>query len=96
VRLVADPEVCGYVSEHGGVLWLRTTRQRCCFGALTSLRAGTSRPEDADNYRLLDTGLPIDVRFLGTADRPDELTVELRGARRRRLIALWDGCKFKV
>jgi hypothetical protein len=96
VRLVADAEVCDYVSDRGGVLWLRSTRQRCCFGALTSLRAATSKPKDAASYQPLETGLSIDVRFLGTADEPDEVIVELRGIRRQHLVALWDGCKYKI
>lgn len=96
MRLNADVHVCDYVSDHGGVLWLRTTRQRCCFGSLASLRAGTSKPKDAPIYEPLDTDLPIEVRFLGAADPPDEVIVELRGVRRRQLVALWDGCKFKI
>lgn len=96
MRLLVDAQVCDYVSGHGGVLWLRTTRQRCCFGAFTTLHAGTSRPKDAASYRSLETDLPVDVRFLGTAAQPDEVTVQLRGTRRKHLVALWDGCKFKI
>jgi hypothetical protein len=96
VKLVVGAGVCDYVSGHGAVLWLRTTRQRCCFGALTSLRAATSRPKDAADYQRLESDPQIDVRFLGGAEQPDEVTVELRGSRRKHLVALWDGCKFKL
>lgn len=95
MKLVTDAGVCDYVSRQGGVLWLRTTRQHCCFGALVSVRAGTSRPKDAASYRSLESDLPVDVRFLGT-DQPGELTVVLRGLRHKHLVALWDGCKFKI
>lgn len=96
VQIVAGAEVCEHVLARGGVMWLRSTRQRCCFGALTSLRAATSAPRNAEVYRSLETDLPIDVRFLGGADLPEEIMIELRGLSRKHLVALWDGCKFKL
>ena len=38
----------------------------------------------------------IDVRFHGGSVRqPELLVIELRGVRRRRLVAFWDGCAYR-
>jgi hypothetical protein len=96
VEVTADGALCEHVAARGGVLWVRSTRERCCGGGITSLRATTSRPADADAYVALETDLPIAVRFLAAAGEPEGLRVELRGVGRKRPDALWDGCKFKL
>ncbi|MDA8354939.1 MAG: hypothetical protein M0Z95_01230 [Actinomycetota bacterium] len=91
-----DPLVCGYVSRRGGALWVRSTRQRCCSGSTTWLRATTRRPRDTERYTPLDCQLPITVFFQAAAGEPHELEVELRGLLFRRPTALWDGCMVKL
>ncbi len=94
--MTADPSVCDYVGTHGGTVWVRPTRRRCCGGSLTLLDASTERPEDAANYEPLDdAALPMAVRFEASQGRPDELVLELRGLARKHLAAFWDGCAFK-
>lgn len=94
--MTADGPLCEHVSARGGILWVRSTRERCCGGAVTSLRATTSCPADADAYVALESDLPVVVRFLAAAGSPGELRVELRGRWRRRPLALWDGCRIKL
>lgn len=96
MKVTADQAVCDYVSARGGVLWVRSTRHRCCGGAVTSLRVTTRRPRDAEDYTDVDCGLPVALRMLARAGAPDELMVELRGITRKRPVALWNGCTFKM
>jgi hypothetical protein len=96
VKVRADAAVCDYVTERGGTLWVRTTCQHCCHGAVTSLRASTARPRDAVSYAPVDAELPITVRFKAAGGGPEELVLELRGIARKRPVAFWDGCKFKI
>lgn|GEM_PF-5258234 len=94
MRVSADAAVCDHIRARGGVLWVRSTTQRCCHGALTSLRSRTTKPKDAGGYETVECDLPFTVRFLG-ASGPDEMVVELRGLVRKRPEAFWDGCRFK-
>lgn len=96
MQVRADAALCDHVSARGGVLWVRSARQRCCGGWTTALRATTSAPRDAAGYTPVECDAPIDIRFLRAAGAPGELTVELGGIGRKRPIALWDGCKFKL
>jgi len=96
VRVTADTAVCDYVSERGGILWVRSTHRGCCHGPVTSLRSTTSRPGDAESYTVVDSELPIAVRFRAATGVPEELVLELRGLVRKRPVAFWDGCTFKI
>ena len=96
MRVKADQAVCDYVAARGGTLWVRSTCQHCCHGAVTSLRASTARPRDAASYAPVDAELPIAVRFKAASGGPEELVLELRGIARKRPVAFWDGCKFKI
>jgi hypothetical protein len=93
---VAGAGECDYVSAPGGVLWLRCARQPCCFGAMTSMRPATSRPANAADYLPMRTDLPIETRLLNSPALPNEVSIELRGLPHKHLVALWDGCKFRI
>ena len=95
MRVIASDEVRSYVAENGGVLYVNAHRHRCCSGGLTVLDASTRAPADPAAYRVVDSG-DFPVRFRsGASTEPDELLVELRGLRRKRPVAYWDGCAFK-
>ena len=96
MMVTAEAAVCDYVVAHGGTLWVRPTRHRCCHGPLTLLHASTDRPGDAASYETVDADLPITVRFKAAHGCPDELVLELRGLARKRPAAFWDGCAFKM
>lgn len=96
MKVVASDEVRAYVAAHGGVLYVSALRHRCCSGALTTLDASTRAPADASGYRSFPAeGLPLLFRSGGT-DEPDELVIEMKGIGRRRPVAYWNGCAFKI
>jgi hypothetical protein len=96
MRVVASDEVCRFLRDHGGRLYVWTSGHRCCSGGLTLLEATTKRPPgwtresqpiDAGSFELfLDTG---------THGLPRDLVLELKG-RRRKIRAFWDGCAFII
>ena len=91
-----DRATCDYVSARGGVLWVRSTRRRCCTGSTTRLRATWTRPKDPEAYVPLDCASPISIRFCAATGQPDVLEVALLGLVHRRPVALWDGCAVKL
>ncbi|HXQ60264.1 MAG TPA: hypothetical protein VN799_09190 [Acidimicrobiales bacterium] len=102
MKVVVSPEAERYVRAHGGVLYVRSSHHGCCGGGLTLLDSTTEPPVDAPDY--LGVGAPgrvgakgIEVRVRGRAgDLPHELVIELRGRLKRRPVAYWDGCAFKL
>jgi hypothetical protein len=85
-----------YILDHGGTIFVRSHTHRCCSGKLTLLDSTTARPEDAGDFASFDTGA-IGVRVLGgDGGLPHHLEIDLRGLVRRRLVAYWDGCAFKL
>jgi hypothetical protein len=95
VDVVASEEVKQYVLSRGGVLYVRPTSHRCCGGAMTILDSATETPADASEFLSVGGG-EIDVRFPGGEARPQQVVIELRGRLRRRPVAYWDGCAFKL
>jgi hypothetical protein len=96
MRLVASEEVRSYVEANGGVLYVDARRHKCCSGPLTVLEASTREPADPAGYRAFDSGgFPVHLRT-GDSDEPDELVIEMKGLRRRRPVAYWNGCAFKI
>jgi hypothetical protein len=85
-----------YILHHGGTIFVRAHPHRCCTGALTLLDCTTTVPLDAARFQAFDTGA-VGVRFSGgVSGLPHHLVIELRGLRRRHLVASWDGCAFKL
>jgi hypothetical protein len=96
VRVVASEDVRSYVEENGGVLYVSARRHQCCSGALVLLDATTCPPPDLAAYRPVETGdFPVRYRKSGRTE-PDELVIELRGLRRKRPVAYWNGCAFRM
>ncbi len=94
--VVVSPEAVEYVDDHGGTVYVRSHRHRCCGGPMTLLDTTTEAPADAERFSAVDTG-DVVVRYRGDpADGPHVLTIELHGiVRRRRLMAYWDGCAYR-
>jgi len=93
---VQSTELAGnFVTSRGGVVFVRAKRSRCCSGTLTTLGIDTVRPMDvAESAR--ESAVGIEVRYAGGASgQPQKLVIELRGKKRRRLAAYWDGCAYK-
>lgn len=92
MRVVASPEAVGLVRERGGRLYVWTHKQRCCRG-VTRLLASTE-PEPGREFRRVPAEeLELYVPA-GLGRLPEELVVEARGLRRRRVEAYWDGCAW--
>jgi len=85
-----------YVMSHGGVVFVQAKRSRCCSGTLTTLGIDTERPQNfVESAHEGASG--IEVRYAGgVSGQPEELTIELRGKKRPRLAAYWDGCAYKL
>jgi hypothetical protein len=101
VNVVATPEAQAFIAANGGVAYVKALRRRCCGGALTVLSATTTAPADAESFE--PVGDPsLGVRYRRAAHEwsqlgePGELLLEVRGRRRPRLNACWDGCAFKI
>ena len=90
------PEARDYVATHGGAVYVRARSTRCCSGSMVSLVATTTTPRDAGRFVAADDPYGV-VRYLGDGlGGPAELTIELRGSRRPRLAAYWDGCAYRL
>ncbi|HXZ61431.1 MAG TPA: hypothetical protein VEG62_01725 [Acidimicrobiales bacterium] len=96
MEVVLSEEARDYVAIHGGVVHVRPEAHRCCTGPITLLHTSTEAPEDADVGVAVPAG-GVTLRYHGDASSgPGLLTVELRGRLRRRLVASWDGCAYKL
>ena len=94
MRIVASTEALELAAERGGRLYVWTRARRCCHGAVTWLEAAHEPPAGVA-FECVDDGGDIQV-FMprDLVRRPDELHLEARGRRRRRIEAYWDGCVF--
>ncbi len=96
MRVIASEEVRANVEANGGVLYVKAHRRQCCSGPMTVLDTSVREPADATGYRAFDSGgFQVRFRTCGPAE-PDELVVEMKGLRRKRPVAYWDGCAFKI
>ena len=100
MRVEVSPEAALLLRELGGRLWVWAARPRmCCWGTPAYMQAATERPQGLSGFRLvLQTGQDgVEVWFRAPAGRvPDVLEVGLRGRRRPRVEAYWDGCQFAL
>jgi hypothetical protein len=93
MRLVAPPDALTFVRANGGRLFVWTESTRCCSGLTTRLKASTE-PDPGREFRSVPSD-QLDVFFPERLARlPQELHLELKGRRRRRLEAYWDGCAW--
>jgi hypothetical protein len=95
VEVTLSEEATRYVAEHGGTLYVRTHSHRCCQGPLTLVDVTTSPPRDLADYVAYDAGA-VAVQFHGGEGQPSQLAIEMGGMRRRRLVAQWDGCAYRM
>jgi hypothetical protein len=96
MRVVSSEQVRSYVEAHGGVLYVNAHRRQCCSGSMTVLDSSTREPSDTTGYRAFDSGGLALRLFTGGAGEPDELVIEMKGLRRKRPVAYWNGCAFKI
>jgi hypothetical protein len=90
-----EPSVAEVIRERGGKVFVRTDLHRCCGGGITFL-VTTSEPEPGRTYRRFDAdGFEL---FLDAGGRvvPDELHLDVRGRRTKRIEAYWNGCLYAM
>jgi hypothetical protein len=94
--VIVSEEAKQYVSERGGVVYVRAHPHTCCSGTLTLLDVWTKKPTKVVDF-VPTTVDGIEVQFSGGfSGQPHELSIEMRGLVRQKLVAYWDGCAFKV
>jgi hypothetical protein len=96
VEVIVSPEAREYVREHGGVVYVRAHSHTCCSGSLTLLDVWTKKPNKVAHFVPTTTD-GIEVQFCGgSGSQPHQLSIEMRGLLRQKLVAYWDGCVFKI
>jgi hypothetical protein len=88
-------EVTALVRERGGRLFVWPDRQRCCQGA--TYLATASDPPRGRAFRPVGGSDGSEIWFdPGGLEPPDVLQLDVRGRRRKRVEAYWNGCVFVV
>jgi hypothetical protein len=95
VRVDVSPEAGELVRGQGGRLWVWAARPwACCWGTPAYLHAATAPPPGMSGFSPVDAP-ELEVWFRAPAGRlPDVLEIALRGKRRPRVEAFWDGCAY--
>jgi hypothetical protein len=95
VRVEVSADAAEFVAGHGGQLWVWAAHPRmCCQGVPAYMHAATSAPAGLSGFvAVRSTGL--DLWFRAPAGRlPAVLEIGLRGRRRPRVEAYWEGCLY--
>ena len=94
-RVSLGPGVREHVRAEGGSLCLRARSTTCCSGALVFFETSLGPPSPSVTRTWQVEG--IDVHLIGSLRLwPDEIEIELRGRRRIRLAAYFDGCAYRI
>jgi len=95
LKVIAGAGVEPLVREHGGRLFVWTDPHRCCSGGVTLLDTGWSAHDGKDFERERAEGFELWFAASGRTP-PDELHLEVRGIRHKRIAAYWNGCVFAI
>jgi hypothetical protein len=97
VRVEMSPEAEEFVRGRGGQVWVWAARPMvCCWSTPSYMHAATAPPSRLSGFTAVDwPGLQVWCRIPG-GRRPDVLEICLRGRRRPRVEAYWDGCAFAL
>jgi len=93
VRVTVSSDAAEFVRARGGRLWVWAAHPRmCCSGAPAWMHAATEPPPGLAGFSQV-AGDDVLVWFRDVGGlRPDVLEIGLRGTRRPRVEAYWDGC----
>ena len=96
MEVTTTQEARAFIAEHGGELFVWSTDHSCCGGRLTLLDSATDPPAKVlgRHFDRIDGGGFALFLSAGRRALPEELVVELRGIRRRRVEAYWNGCAY--
>jgi hypothetical protein len=97
VRVEASSEAIEFVRARGGRLWVWAARPRvCCLGTPPYMHAATLEPSGLAGFSRVQAA-GIEVFFRAPVDRsPKVLEIGLRGRRRQRVEAYWDGLRVAL
>jgi hypothetical protein len=92
MEVVASSQARKLVQEQGGRLFVWTKTSRCC-RPMTYLHASTEAPDRGEFRRLEAEDIEL---FIAAGNRtlPEILEIDVRGRRRPRIEAYWNGCAF--
>ena len=95
MKIVATTEVAPLLETEGGRIYVRTDRSRCCSGPITYLLSSTV-PAEGHQYELVG-GEGFECWFdPGNLTPPDEIHLDVKGWRKKRVEAYWNGCAFAI
>ena len=97
MRVDVSADAAEFVRAQGGQLWVWAARPRmCCGGSPAYLHAATAPPSGLRGFSQVRSA-GLDLWFRAPADTlPAFLEIGLRGRRRPRVEAYWEGCIFVV
>ncbi len=94
MKVSVSAEAAQHIRSHGGEIFV-WAGGHCC-GGTRFVEASTRAPRDARSFVLAsDQGVTVHVRAAG-GRLPEKIEVVLRGRRRPRVEAFWNGCAFVV
>jgi hypothetical protein len=95
MQVTVSPGAAEFVRGRGGRLWVWAAHaQMCCAGAPAWMHAATEPPPGLSGFSPVPAGgdgVQVWFRSIGGL-RPDVLEIGLRGRRRPKVAAYWDGC----
>jgi len=94
MKVIAPPAVASFAREHGGRMFVWTKRLRCC-AKVTFLQASSEPPDERPFRRVDAEGFELWLSAPGF-EPPDELHLEVRGRRKPRVEAYWNGCVYAI
>lgn len=96
MTMVLGEGVEEFVTTRGGVVNLSRRSSRCCSGTLVFIDADVSTSALSPASLSWSVGA-VEVRLVTPMVRlPSEITIELRGRRRPKLVVLQDGCAYRL
>lgn len=97
MRVEITDEAAAFALANGGTLWVWAAYPRLrCGGMQAWMRVATQEPVGRSGFRPLAVG-GVNVRFRRLGSRePEVLEIGLRGGRRPRVEAYWDGCRYAI
>lgn len=95
MKVEASTEALDFIREQGGRLYVWADRHACC-GGTRFIRSSTDHPAEPEAFVRIDLD-GWDLYLRTAAGRlPDELDIGLRGRRRPRVEAYWNGCAYLI
>ena len=96
MRVTATADAAQFIGAHGGQLFVWPAEHRSARLTLALLEASVDPPPGALDFRRVEAGTFLLFMHPAIKTLPEELVVVLRGRRRPRIAAYWDGLAYIV